>query len=638
MTDTIQYYIRRLKPMFLLFMALETLLRGLLVVREYSNLQGDIGEAFRSFATGALFDLGVFAYFAIPLVVYLTLLPSRLHGTRLDRKISAALYFTMIYVMIFTGVAEWIFWDEFSTRFNFIAVDYLVYTQEVIGNIWESYPIVWLLSAVAIVSALLTLRLVKHIPHLQARAPRKLKRLAAFAAAAVLAIVSFGTVQAGFAGFGDNRYWQEISRNGYFELFSAFRNNDLSYEKFYAGEDKALALDQAKKNIDGGKAKFSGDGLTRYIQAGGPEKHYNVMLITVESLSGDYFAAFGNKERLTPHLDKIAGQSLFFTNLYATGTRTVYGLSAVTLSIPPIPGNSIVRRTENEGLFSLGSVLNRKGYVSKFIYGGYGYFDNMNYFFGNNGYQIVDRNNLSREETTFANVWGVCDEDLFARALREGDAAYGRGKPFFNMLMTTSNHRPYTYPDGKIDLPSGKGGRAGGVKYTDYAINKFIAEARKKPWFDNTIFVIVADHTASSSGKTALDPQKYHIPLILYAPKIIAPQKVSRLASQIDLAPTLLGLMDMSYQSRFYGVDLMKTSPERAYISTYQKLGYMTKDELVILEPVNKITRFKRTADGLVKEDAGGDGLVKNTIATFQTASAWKRLSRDIEPRMAHNK
>jgi phosphoglycerol transferase MdoB-like AlkP superfamily enzyme len=637
MKNTTQYYFRRLKPMFLLFIAGETLLRALLVMREYQNLKGDMGEIFRGFATGLLFDIGVFAYFAIPLAIYLTVLRSHHHGTRTDQRLCSGFYFVMTYLMLFTAVAEWIFWDEFSTRFNFIAVDYLVYTHEVIGNIWESYPVVWLLLGIGLAALVLTLWMVRRIPHMLIVAPHRTLRLAALGAALLVALLSFDVVNGTIAAFGDNRYWQEIAKNGYFEIFSAFRNNDLSYEKFYTRAKPAEALERVRKKLDGGKAKFSGGDLTRAIRAPGPEKHYNVMLITVESLSGDYFTAFGNKAHLTPHLDQLADRSLFFTNLYATGTRTVYGLSAVTLSVPPVPGNSIVRRTGNEGLFSLGSVLDRKGYLSKFIYGGYGYFDNMNYFFENNGYQIVDRNNLSKQETTFGNVWGVCDEDLFARALKEGDAAYGQGKPFFNMLMTTSNHRPYTYPEGRIDIPSGKG-RSGGVKYTDYAIDKFIEDARKKPWFDNTIFVIVADHTASSSGKTSLDPQKYHIPLIIYAPKIVRPQKVDKLASQIDLAPTLLGLMNMDYQSRFYGVDLMKVSPERAYISTYQKLGYLTKDALVILEPVNKITRFKRAGDALVKEDAGNDELVKDAIATFQTASGWKSLSHDIEPPMAHNK
>lgn len=632
MKNTSKYYIRRLKPIFILFMVAETLLRALFTVREYPNLKGDMGEIFRSFATGALYDIGVFAYFAIPLVIYLTALRGQHHGTQKDRKFCGGLYFILIYLILFTAAAEWIFWDEFATRFNFIAVDYLVYTHEVIGNIWESYPIVWLLSGIGLASLLLTLWLVEYIPFVQVAEPRLSRRLAMFAASLLLAVVSFKAISADSAGFGDNRYWQEISRDGYFEIFSAFRNNDLSYDKFYAKMDPAQALAQVRKSLDGGKATFLDDKLTRNIRSSGPEKHPNIMLVTVESLSGEYLGAFGNTENLTPYLNKLASQSLFFVNLYATGTRTVYGLSAVTLSVPPIPGNSIVRRNDNGGLFSLGAVLNKKGYASKFIYGGYGYFDNMNEFFSNNGYEIIDRNNLAKDEIQFANVWGVCDEDLFNRALKEADKAYRAGKPFFNMLMTTSNHRPYTYPDGRIDIPSGKGRRSGGVKYTDYAIHKLIEDARKKPWFDNTIFVIIADHTASSSGKTSLDPAKYHIPLIIYAPKLVPPQKVTKLASQLDLAPTLLGLMNMSYKSRFYGVDLLKVSPERAYISTYQKLGYLTKGELAILEPVRKISLFKRAGDGLEKEKTANDALIDKTIATFQTAARWKELSRDIQP------
>ncbi len=628
MNGTLGYYLQRLKPLFQLYVMLELALRLVLTAHEWANLGGGIAAALRSLLTGFVFDIGVFAYFAIPVAAYLLILPSRLHGTRTDRRISAAFFFTLSYIFLFTKVSEWIFWDEFQTRFNFIAVDYLVYTQEVIGNIWESYPVVWLLSAIAVLSALSTSWLMRRIPHLQERAPRVRRRACATAAVIAAAVLSFCALQASYADFGDNRYWQEIARNGYFELFSAFRNNELSYDKFYARKDPATALAQTRAAL--GDA-FTDGGLTHAVKGRGPEKHYNVMLVTVESLSGDYLGAFGNKKNLTPHLDALAKKSLFFTNLYATGTRTVYGLSAVTLSIPPVPGNSIVRKPDNGGLFSLGSVLNRKGYDSKFIYGGYGYFDNMNDFFAANGYKIVDRNMLAPEETHFANVWGVCDEDLFARAIKEADASYAAHKPFFNMLMTTSNHRPYTYPDNRIDLPSGKSGRAGGVKYTDYAISQLLQGAAKKPWFNNTIFVIIADHTASSAGKTTLDPKKYHIPLIIYAPGIVKPQRVEKLASQIDLAPTLLGLMDMSYKSRFYGVDLMQSTPARAYISTYQKLGYMTKDALAILEPIRKAVFFKRDGDAVTQQDSVDAGFVDKTTALYQTASRWRELNRDVK-------
>ena len=143
---------------------------------------------------------------------------------------------------------------------------------------------------------------------------------------------------------------------------------------------------------------------------------------------------------------------------------------------------------------------------------------------------------MSPEETNFANVWGICDEDMFTRAIKEGDESYKNNRPFLNLIMTTSNHRPYTYPDGRIDIPAHTG-RYGGVKYADYSVGKLIEDAKQKPWFKDTIFIFVADHTAGAGGKAELDPRKYHIPLIFYAPDMIKPQRFENIASQIDVAP-----------------------------------------------------------------------------------------------------
>lgn len=208
--------------------------------------------------------------------------------------------------------------------------------------------------------------------------------------------------------------------------------------------------------------------LTRNIKRDPNEAEHKY---NVESLSADFLKAFGNNQNLTPYLDHAGNQSVFFTNIYATGTRTVYGLSAITLSMPPIPGNSIVRRPNNENMFSLGSVLKSKGYTNQFLYGGFGYFDNMNYFFHHNGHDIIDRSDFSDDEITFSNAWGVCDEDLFNKALSEADKLYNNNLPFFQFIMTTSNHRPFTFPEGKIDLPLYQ--RESAVKYTDYAIGNF---------------------------------------------------------------------------------------------------------------------------------------------------------------------
>jgi phosphoglycerol transferase MdoB-like AlkP superfamily enzyme len=215
----------------------------------------------------------------------------------------------------------------------------------------------------------------------------------------------------------------------------------------------------------------------------------------------------------------------------------------------------------------------------------------------------------------------VADENLFELAIREMDSSTAHHK-VFSHIMTTSNHRPYTYPEGRIDIPSHTS-RRGAVKYTDYAIGRFIREASKKPWFANTVFVIVADHCASSAGKTDLPVDKYHIPLLIYSPGNIPPGTMDRLMSQIDVGPTVLGLLNFSYVSNFYGFDMFQLEPgrERAFVSTYQRLGYIRQGELVILSPQAKAETFQLSPDNEVARAVADDSLTKEAIAWYECAS-----------------
>jgi phosphoglycerol transferase MdoB-like AlkP superfamily enzyme len=300
----------------------------------------------------------------------------------------------------------------------------------------------------------------------------------------------------------------------------------------------------------------------------------------------------------------------------------VRGLEAVTLSIPPTPGQSIVRRPGNADLFSLGFVFQDRGYDTRFIYGGFGYFDNMNAFFAGNGFGVLDRADMRRDEVQFANIWGICDEDIFARALEEADASSARGRPFLQLILTTSNHRPFTFPEGRIDTASYPG-RLGGVRYADYSIGKLVRDARSKSWFKDTVFVFVGDHTAGAGGKADLDPPRYHVPLIFYSPGSIGPGRFEGVASQIDLAPTLLGLLNFSYYSRFYGVDLLNDRPAapRAFISNYQKVALMEGDRLTVLAP-NRVVEQYGLPEMSARADLGPEA--EDAIAFYHSASHWR--------------
>ena len=215
-------------------------------------------------------------------------------------------------------------------------------------------------------------------------------------------------------------------------------------------------------------------------------------------------------------------------------------------------------------------------------------------------------------------MWGVADENLFDMALEQLDAQHASGKPFFAHIMTTSNHRPFTYPEGRIDIPS-KSGRAGGVKYTDYAVGRFIKDARQKPWFKDTLFVIVADHTHNGRGKQELPPGAYHIPLIMLSPHL-KPTTVDTLASQIDVAPTILGVLGLPYTSRFFGQDILTEGPHnpRAFLANYQTVGLYRDGWVVELKPQRRV-RVVKVDDNAAEVDE--QRLVEEAIAHYQAAS-----------------
>ena len=618
----------------LLVLAYATATRIALYVKSAGEIGPDPLGIVSAFALGFAYDLATASFFAAPFALYSLLVPARWLGSRGQRIAIFGGFVVLAFALGFIAIAEWLFWDEFSTRFNFITVDYLIYTREVLGNIRESYPVPKLLAAAFALAVGLAVATRRILATLSSEDSPRNVRLAWGAALLAAPLVVSAVLSDRDREIATNRYVQELAGNGPYAFFAAVRSSEIDFAKLYSGINEGEAFALLRELLTTPDARFvSSDphDLRRTITHAGPEKRLNVVLVSVESLSAEYLGVFGNTQGITPNLDHLASQGLLFTELYATGTRTVRGLEALALSVPPTPGQSIVKRPDNANLFSLASIFDERGYESKFVYGGYGYFDNMSAFFGANGYTVVDRTAIPSTEIHHENVWGVADEDLFAQALREADATHQAGKPFFLHVMTTSNHRPFTYPEGRIDIPSGKG-REGAVKYTDWALGKLIADARAKPWFDDTVFLIVADHCAASAGKTDLPLERYHIPLIVYAPKHVAAARFERLTSQIDIPPTLLGLLNFSYESRFFGYDMFALEPgrERIFVGTYQNLGFVRDDDLVILAPGSRSKVEHRSGEG---EDADDVEARREAIAWYEGAAlAFRRGLLRIDP------
>jgi len=602
-------------------------------------------------AKGVLFDAATLAYLLPIFLLADAFLPARVRANRWVLHFRQFVFGAVLFFLFSLSAMEMTFWMEFHTRFNFIALDYLIYTTEVLRNIWQSYPVVWIFSTLAVMAGLLAWKLRRrHRTH--SFTPSRPTRWAFVIAAVALPLLSARLVRVEMMYRQGNAYAEEIAGNGLFTLAAAERHNELDYARFYA----TIPQPEAYKILHRLGVAWAEDTAHRESEWGddaGPQplppflkrRPRNVVLVSIESLSASYVGAYGSNDGLTPNLDRMAKEGLLFKHCFATGTRTVRGLEALSLATPPIPGQAIIRRPHNAHLTSVGEMLRYQNFNVFFFYGGYGYFDNMNAFFGTNGYAVYDRPSIPKKLVSFENAWGVADEALFNHALDILDQEATSKKPIFAHLMTTSNHRPYTYPPGRIDIPS-PGGRAGAVKYTDYAIGQFIENARTRPWFKDTLFVFVADHCASVAGKTTLPVADYRIPLVLYGPEIVKPGEISRMISQMDIPPTLFDILGVGGDDQFFGQELSgQRGPARAFISNYQDLGYYKNDQLIVLKPKRAIEAYRVDPATFESTPMAPDPiLVNEAIAYYQTASRAFKLGKlellwkPQPPHVAHNR
>lgn len=622
------------------FLMMSFLLRIVFMLWQQDDVSWHIVAVFRTLLTGLFFDIGTISFFLLPAALYYYVIPNRFIGSWLDRFFVLLFTALGVFIFVFAFFAELTFWDEFKSRFNFIAVDYLIYTHEVVANIEQSYPLPVLIAGILAFTVLvLVIFHSRRIFHRTFHEKSDLRqRSILFASVAGIALFYAYFITNFQAEWSPNRYNSEISKSGVYSFFAAFRNNQMQFKEFYSSVDDRKAFRIVKQKLYGPNLVFAenDDSIHRTItDTLASNQNRNVVLILVESLSAKFMREFGNKQNITPFLDSLAQQSIFFNNLYATGTRTVRGMEAVTLCIPPTPGQSIVKRPENHNLYTISSVFGKRRYTCNFFYGGDGYFDNMNSYFGGNGFNIYDRgrgsvlsddirmqrHNIEDNEVTFENAWGICDEDIFNKMLKVADAQYKRKQPFFNFVMTTSNHRPYTYPANKVIIPPGMS-REGAVQYTDYALKRLFEKAKTKPWFSNTVFVIVADHCASSAGKDEIDIANYHIPAFIVNLPEGQKTKVEKQCSQIDLFPTLFGLMHWNYESDFFGKNVFDPDFEqRALFGTYRKLALMKGTKAVILSDQKKQNYYNwNPKDNSLNVIPADKDFLDETIAWYQVA------------------
>lgn len=570
-------------------LALWLMLRIVLFVQFGPDNPVPLAEVLTAFLVGLYRDFYVALLFCLPLFGWFALISNRAFGKGWHRSLLLAGFFLFWLVQVFLLFTEYYFFEEFRSRFNTVAVDYLLYPHEVFINIWDSYPVPIVLGMCAILSAAWLVAATQLFRGMWSHSVAAGRRWAWLGAAFVACLLMSQTISLGGARFSKERELNELADNGAISFVAAAWTHNLDYAAFY----KTIAVDEAYERVrrlvkePGTEFLQEGYDIRRRVAGDPTRPRLNVVIILEESLGSEFWGCLGRKEpTLTPEMDKLAEEEgMLFTNIYASGNRTVRGFEGVFSSFPPLPGDSIVKRDRSENVETVARVLERDGYDSVFLYGGRGIFDGMRYYAINNGWdRFIEQKHF--KNPTFATIWGVSDEDLFARAIEEFRELDQAGKPFLGTVLTVSNHKPYTYPTGRIPEDPEERIRANAVKYSDYCLGQFFKAAKQERFWTNTVFVVVADHGARVYGSQSIPIHSYEIPWVILGPAVVKkPERVPHLGCSLDVAPTILGLIGRPYDTMFFGRDLLKSPPEgnRALLNHNRDIGMYAGERLVVL-------------------------------------------------------
>lgn len=578
---------------------------------------------------GLHLDLAAASCFLVPLAFWCSIWPDWFFKSWFNRFLLLGACFLFWSAQIFLLFVEYYFFDEFKSRYTTVAVDYLLYPTEVAGNIWESYPVGRVL-AISLAGGLLMWAWCRETARPMWNEWSTLKsRLLCLVSAVGLALAAVSTVSLREYNFSHDRLVNEFANSGPVSFYAAAVTRDLDYKAFYLTLPPAEAFKRTRALLDEPDTHFlDKNSLRRRVEGDASRPRWNVLLLLEESLGSEFWGSLGRKEAtLTPNLDKLATEGLLFANVYADGNRTVRGFEGALSSFPPLPGDSIVKRDHSQNVETIARVLKRDGYQTLFVYGGRGLFDGMRSFALDNGYdRFIEQKDF--DHPTFKTIWGVCDEDTYHRTIAEMRAMNATGKPFFTTVLTVSNHKPYTYPKGRVAENPDDLRRENAVKYTDWALGQFFAEAKKEPFWTNTIFVLVADHGARVYGSQTIPIFSYEIPLLILGPAVVkAPRRDSQLACQLDVSPTILGLIGRPYETLFFGRDLLNTPSGNGFalLNHNRDIGMFRHNRMAVLN-LNKTAEFfhgdPKTEEMTLSEkpDAADLQLQADTEAIYQTA------------------
>ena len=564
------------------------------------------------FLQGLRIDIVALCYlFGVPALFSVLFHPSRLWTKILRVWLTAGSVF-----ILFMEIATPAFIETYDFRPNRLFIEYLIYPKEVFNMLMEGHFNAVLFSLLStVIAALIYWKL-------SAWAVKNLRTMSwkvrPFIALLVIAVAFIGArssfqhrgINPAMVAFSSDALVNSLVLNsGYSVLYAAqqFKDEEKSSE-MYGKMDHDEMLSILKESRGRPQSDYISDKFPTLTKnhATYQGKPKNIVILLQESLGAQFIGTLGGKP-LSPNIDKLAEEGWLFENLYATGTRSVRGIEAVTAGFTPTPARAVVKlNNAQRNFFTIAELLAKQGYDTSFIYGGEKHFDNMASFFYGNGFQtIIDQQDYQNPK--FTATWGVSDEDLFDKANETFSKLHDEGKPFFSLVFSSSNHDPFEFPDGKIELyEQPKATRNNSAKYADYAVGHFFELAKKSNYWNDTIFLVIADHDSRVAGASLMPIKHFHIPALILGGGI-EPRRDNRLVSQIDMPTTLLSLAGVSGNYPMMGFDLTQNvNPDRALMQFDQTQALMKGNYDVVIQTAGggaKGYHYDKASENLTEKD-----------------------------------
>ncbi len=556
-------------------------------------------------------DLSAACYFTLfPVLLFLW---NEFSPSLFKQKFIRSYFLFVISVVIIVEITGIFLFREWGNTLNYRAIRYLLYPSDATASIEGKTIVIALAISVALI--LVWGFLFRKILFLSQNNSEK--KWPAFSALIIIPLLFIG-MRGGFrqislsesnAYFSENNFLNQVALNKSWYFFRNVLNNVQRKKPFYFFPE--YSQNNIHEKLYPKTEKFQVLNLSKP----------NIVLIVLEGWSTDIIETLGGSGSVVPYFDSISKEGLLFTNIYASGTRTDQGIMSILSGFPAMPDLSIVQDIEKSvKLPSLLKDFKSAEYFTSFIYGGEAEFCNFKTYFTSHGTDlIIDKYSFEKSQRTIS--WGVPDHLVLNRASQEISKMK---EPFFTVILTQSTHEPYDSPVfNKEKITEKTELYKACASYTDSAIAKFINSCKSKPWFNNTLFVFVSDHSHRFPlNRTFNEHERFKIPLLFYGNVIdtaFSGKQISLLSNHHDIPATLLSQVDMDFSNYHFSKDMLSSnSIPFAYWCTDFSMGWLEAQQKVGINLHNASVFMKEKHQDATEEQKTGVGYLQEILKEYE--------------------